>query len=41
MTQQRELDKLHQQISAEIQRQSERDYPRGSVRNGIIDGTKC
>jgi len=35
------LDRLHQQISAEISRQSNRDFPRGSVRNGIIDGTKC
>ena len=31
------LDKLHQHLSGEIQRQSERDFPRGSVRNGIIN----
>jgi hypothetical protein len=24
-----------------IKRQSERDFPRGAMRNGIIDGTKC
>jgi hypothetical protein len=24
-----------------IKRQSERDFPRGSLRNGLIDGTKC
>jgi hypothetical protein len=24
-----------------ITRQSERDYPRGSMQNGLIDGTKC
>ena len=35
------LGKLHQQFSGEIQRQSGRDFPRGSVRNGIMDGTKC
>ena len=35
------LDKLHQQISGELQRQGERDFPRGSVRNRTIDGTKC
>ena len=35
------LNKLHQQILVEIQRQSERDFLRGSVKNGIIDETKC
>ena len=36
-----DVDKLHVQIFLSIQRQSERDFPRGSLRNGIIDGTKC
>ena len=35
------LDSLHQRMAAIIQRQSERDFPRGYVRNGLIDGTKC
>jgi hypothetical protein len=35
------IDKLHVQIYMIIKRQSERDFPRGSIRNGIIDGTKC
>ena len=35
------LDSLHQRMAAIIQRQSERDFPRGSVRNGLIDGSKC
>jgi hypothetical protein len=35
------IDKLHVQIYMNIKRQSERDFPRGSIRNGIIDGTKC
>ena len=34
------IDNLHVRLSALIQRQSERDFPRGSIRNGIIDGTK-
>ena len=25
----------------DIQRQSDRDFPHGSMRNGIIDDTKC
>ncbi len=24
-----------------LKRQSERDFPRGATRNGIVDGTKC
>ncbi len=24
-----------------VKRQSERDFPRGAIRKGIIDGTKC
>ena len=36
-----EIDKLHVRIYMIIKRQSERDFPRGAMRNGIIDGTKC
>jgi hypothetical protein len=36
-----EIDHLHVVVSNLIKRQSERDFPRGSVRNGLIDGTKC
>jgi hypothetical protein len=36
-----EIDKLHIRISLSIRRQSERDFPRGAMRNGLIDGTKC
>jgi hypothetical protein len=35
------IDKQHIQISSLIKRQTERDFPRGSMRNGLIDGTKC
>jgi hypothetical protein len=35
------IDKQHIQISSLIKRQSESDFPRGSMRNGLIDGTKC
>jgi hypothetical protein len=35
------IDQLHIEISNFIKRQSERDFPRGSMRNGLIDGTKC
>jgi hypothetical protein len=28
-------------VSNIIKHQSERDFPRGSMRNGLIDGTKC
>jgi hypothetical protein len=39
------IDQQHIPISNLIKRQSERDFhrvlPRGSMRNGIIDGTKC
>jgi hypothetical protein len=34
-------DKQHIQISSLIKRQSEWDFPWGSMRNGLIDGTKC
>ena len=35
------IDQLHIEISNFITRQSERDFPKGSMRNGLIDGTKC
>ena len=35
------IDQQHVVISNLLKRQSERDFPRGSMRNGIIDGTKC
>jgi hypothetical protein len=35
------IDKQHVQISNLMKRQSENDFPRGSMRNGLIDGTKC
>ncbi len=35
------IDKQHILISNLIKRQSERDFLRGSMRNGLIDGTKC
>ena len=36
-----DIDKLHIRVYMCIKRQSERDFPRGALRNGIIDGTKC
>jgi hypothetical protein len=35
------IDQQHIEISQLLKRQSERDFPRGSMRNGLIDGTKC
>jgi hypothetical protein len=35
------IDKQHVLISNLIKRQSERDFLIGSMRNGLIDGTKC
>jgi hypothetical protein len=35
------IDQPHIEISQLLKRQSERDFPRGSMRNGLIDGTKC
>ncbi len=35
------IGRQHTLISNLIKRQSERDFPRGSLRNGLIDGTKC
>lgn len=39
--QRNKIDKLHRSINCMIRRQSERDFPRGSERNGLVDGTKC
>ena len=36
-----ELDDAHIMMSYTIKGQSERDLPRGSIRNGIIDTTRC
>ncbi len=36
-----EIDKKHVRILLEVKRQSDRDFPCGSMRNGIIDDTKC
>ena len=36
-----DLDKQHSRAQASLNRQSERDLPRGATRNGIVDGTKC
>ena len=35
------LDALHKRISTDIDHQSEKDLPRGSVCNGLLDRTKC
>ncbi len=35
------IDQQHIVESRIIKRQSECDFPQGSMRNGIIDGTKC
>ncbi len=35
------IDRQHILISNLIKRQNESDFPRGSLRNGLIDGTKC
>jgi hypothetical protein len=36
-----EIDKYRTQISLIIRRQSECDFPRGAMRNALIDGTTC
>ena len=36
-----EIDKMHIKLYLNIKRQSERDFPRGAIRNGILDSTKC
>ena len=35
------IDKQHIRMAAVTRRQSERDFPRGATRNGLVDGTKC
>jgi hypothetical protein len=35
------IDQEHVVVNNMTKRQSERDFPRGSMRNGLIDGTKC
>jgi hypothetical protein len=35
------MDQEHAIIFNIIKRQSEQDFPRGSMHNGLIDGTKC
>jgi hypothetical protein len=35
------VDRQHTLISNLINRQSECDFPQGSMRNELIDGTKC
>jgi hypothetical protein len=35
------IDQDHVTVNTIIRRQSERDFPRASMRNGLIDGTKC
>ena len=32
---------MHVRVTQDVKRQSDRDLPRGSMRNGIIDDTKC
>lgn len=36
-----DLDQQHFRMMKCLRRQSERDFPRGATRNGIVDGTKC
>ena len=36
-----ELAVQHVQIFNNVQRNSERDLPRGATRNGLIDSTRC
>ncbi len=35
------IDQEHVVVNNMIKRQSKCDFPRGSMRNGLIDGTKC
>ncbi len=35
------IDKLHVRLYMTIKNQSEKDFPRGAMRNGLIDGAKC
>ena len=36
-----DIDKQHVRMYMIIKLQSERDFPWGAMRNGLIDGTKC
>jgi hypothetical protein len=36
-----DIDKQHVWMYMVIKRQSEGDFPRGAMRNGLIDGIKC
>jgi len=36
-----DIDKMHIRVLFDVKRQSDRDFPRVSMRNGIIDDTKC
>ena len=36
-----DIDKMHIKVYLNIKRQRECDFPRGAIRNGIIDSTKC
>ena len=36
-----ELDRLHGKVFADIRRQSERDFPRGATRSGLVETTRC
>jgi len=36
-----EIAKMHIWMLFDVRRQSDREFPRGSMRNGIIDDTKC
>ncbi len=35
------IDQQHIVVSNIVKRQSEQDFPRGSMQNGLLDGTKC
>jgi hypothetical protein len=35
------IDQQHIVVSNIVKRQSERDFPQGSMQNGLIGGTKC
>lgn len=36
-----ELDNLHIIALSELRRQSERDFPRGATRSGLVESTRC
>ncbi len=35
------IDQDHVAVNTIIRRQNDRDFPRASMQNGLIDGTKC